>query len=278
MLTPEQRAAFARDGFLVLEDLVPQDACAALMARADEICAAFRPEEALVFSTRAPRHGSADYFLSSGDKIRCFLEEDAVGPDGALRPGIDPRRAVNKIGHALHDLDPTFAAFSRQPLLAALAADLGLRQPLLLQSMYICKQPFIGGEVVCHQDATYLFTEPSSVIGLWFALEDATLDNGCLWALPGGHAEPLRARFRRGDGGARTEILDPRPLPMEGLVPLPVRQGGAVVLHGQLPHRSDSNRSPHSRHAYALHLIDGACHYPADNWLQRPDLPLRGFA
>ena len=53
--------------------------------------------------------------------------------------------------------------------------------------------------------------------------------------------------------------LDPAPLPTEGLVPLPARKGTLVLLHGQLPHRSGPNRSDRSRHAYALHLIDGAC-------------------
>ena len=56
------------------------------------------------------------------------------------------------------------------------------------------------------------------------------------------------------------------------------RKGTLVVLHGLLPHASAPNRSDRPRHAYALHLIDGRAYYPADNWLQRKELPLRGFA
>ncbi|NQV79854.1 MAG: phytanoyl-CoA dioxygenase family protein, partial [Alphaproteobacteria bacterium] len=56
-------------------------------------------------------------------------------------------------------------------------------------------------------------------------------------------------------------------------------KGTLVLLHGALPHGSAPNRSPRSRHAYSLHVIDGACAYPATNWLQRgPDRPLRGFS
>ena len=52
--------------------------------------------------------------------------------------------------------------------------------------------------------------------------------------------------------------------------------GTLIVLHGQLPHYSGPNLSDRSRHAYTLHVIDGECHYPADNWLVRgPGLPLR---
>jgi phytanoyl-CoA hydroxylase len=65
---------------------------------------------------------------------------------------------------------------------------------------------------------------------------------------------------------------------MERKVPLEAPQGTLIVLNGQCPHFSAANRSPRSRHAYTLHVIDGACAYPADNWLQRgPDMPLRGF-
>ncbi len=80
-----------------------------------------------------------------------------------------------------------------------------LRQPLLLQSMYLFKQPHIGGEVGWHQDATYLHTRPSTVTGFWIALDDAGRDNGCLMALPGGHRGPLRQRFHRA-GAAPSHI------------------------------------------------------------------------
>lgn len=59
------------------------------------------------------------------------------------------------------------------------------------------QQPKIGGEVRPHQDSTFLATDPPSVIGLWWALEDATKQNGCLWALPGSHKDGVARRFLR---------------------------------------------------------------------------------
>ena len=154
-----------------------------------------------------------------------------------------------------------------------------MADPLLLQSMYIFKQPHIGGEVNCHQDSTFLYTEPLSVIGFWFALEDATLENGCLWGIPGEHNGPLRQRFLRRDGKMVIDQLDNSPFPEDENVPLEVPKGSLILLHGKMPHRSGPNRSDKSRHAYTLHVIDGACAYPADNWLIRePSLPLRGFS
>jgi phytanoyl-CoA hydroxylase len=158
----------------------------------------------------------------------------------------------------------------------------GFDDPRLLQSMYIFKQPSIGGEVTCHQDSTFLYTDPLTCVGFWFALEDATLENGCLWAEPGGHRAALRKRFRRApEGGTTFDGLDDTPLPEPGdgrLVPFETPAGTLVLLHGQLPHYSGPNRSPKSRHAYSVHLIEGSASYPADNWLQRgDDMPLRGF-
>jgi phytanoyl-CoA hydroxylase len=258
------RQRYERDGFLVLPEFAGADACAALVARTGELVRGFQPETVSIFTTDEQTRTSDDYFLGSGDQIRFFYEEGAAG--------------LNKIGHALHDLDPVFAAFSRTPELAALAAALGLERPLLVQSMIIFKQPFIGGEVGAHQDHTFLWTDPPSVTGYWFALEDATVDNGCMWALPGGHATPPRKRFHRAPGGGTAfESFDDRELPTDGMVPLEAARGTLIVLHGLLPHRSGPNRSPRSRLAYTLHTIDGGARWRDDNWLQRPDLPLRGF-
>ena len=282
-LTPSQIESYHRDGYLVVENFAAHEDCEQLKQRAEELVADFDPQGVIsIFSTKEQTRVSDDYFLESGDKIRFFFEEDAFAPDGSLRQSKE--RSINKIGHALHDLDPLFDRFSRKPELAAMAADLGFRQPLLLQSMYIFKQPNIGGEVTCHQDATFLYTEPMTVTGFWFALEDATLENGCLWAIPGGHRSGMKKRFSRANadtdtgGGTKIEVLDHSPWPDEQLVPLEVKAGTLIVLHGLLPHMSYANRSSKSRHAYALHVVDGAADYPASNWLRRSaELPARGF-
>ena len=278
ILNKDQVSAYDRDGFIVLKGFVSPESCDRLRGRAVELVRDFDPSGVVsIFSTHEQTRTSDDYFLQSGDQIRFFFEEDAFNPDGTLKQSKE--QSINKIGHALHDLDPVFDQFSRTTDIEQLARELGFDDPLLLQSMYIFKQARIGGEVTCHQDATFLYTEPLKVLGLWFALEDATIENGCLGAIPGGHKLGLKSRFMRAeDVGTRFEVFDSSPWPEEKLAPLEVRKGTLIVLHPLLPHLSRENRSAKSRHAYTLHVIDASVKYPEENWLQRaPEMPLRGF-
>ncbi len=265
----ETRATFERDGFVVIPGFADPDACEQLRLAAEELAAQAQldPHET-VFDVRGQSHGEDPWFLDSGGEVRAFLEPER--DDGVAR--------INKIGHALHDRVPLFDRFSRDPRLAELVAELGIVDPLLLQSMVIYKHPRVGGLVPAHQDATFLYTDPISVIGFWFALEPAARDNGCLEMLVGGHRLGLRSRYRRRGYDAWTEVLDESPLPSGPWRALEVEVGTLVAFHGLTPHRSQANRSSRSRCAYTLHVIDGKTEYAADNWLQRPtDMPLRGF-
>jgi phytanoyl-CoA hydroxylase len=278
-LTPDMIRAFGDAGVIILHDFVATDSCAALQQRALELVDAFDPAAVRsVFSTTRQSQLDDRYFIESGDKIRFFLEDDAFDEQGQLRQA--KHDSLNKMGHAMHDLDPVFDAFSRTPELAGVARSIGFEDPAIIQSMYIFKPPHIGGEVVCHQDSTYIYTEPESCVGFWFALEDATVENGCMYFIPGAHKMPLKQRnYRRPDGTLVTETLDPSPFPEHLRLPAEAPSGTLVVFNGRAPHLSGPNRSDRSRHAYTLHVIDRSCHYPAENWLQRSeDLPLRGFA
>ena len=111
-LTKEKLKFFERDGFLVLEDFVSIEDCESLSKRAIEIVEKFDPSESVsIFTTNEQTRNSDSYFLNSGDKIRCFFEEEAFNGKGELKK--TKMLSINKIGHALHDLDPVFEKFSR---------------------------------------------------------------------------------------------------------------------------------------------------------------------
>jgi len=263
------------NGFLVIEDFKSHSECDELILRSQQLIEEHNfNNEKSVFDTVSQTHNDDNYFLESGDKIRFFFEEKANLDHENIQS--NKHLIVNKIGHALHDIDKIFYKFSRNKNLNQIAKGIGIKDPLLLQSMYIFKQPKIGGEVVCHQDSTFIFTNPESTVGFWFALEDANKENGCLQVAKRGHKGPLRKKFSKEDGKMKMLELSDEPFPDTDTY-VEVKKGTLVLLHGRLPHYSGENKSSKSRHAYTLHVIEGNSEYSKKNWLQRPDLPLRGF-
>jgi len=263
------------NGYLIIENFKTNEECDKLINRSKELIneQEFNNQQS-VFDTVTQSHNDDKYFLESGDKIRFFFEEKANLDKENIKS--NKQYIVNKIGHALHDLDKKFIQFSKNDDLDKIAKAIGFEDPLLLQSMYIFKQPKIGGEVVCHQDSTFLITDPESTVGFWFALEDANRENGCLQVASGGHKGPLRKLFKRKNNKMKMEELSKEPFPETDTF-VEVKKGSLVLLHGRLPHYSCENTSEKSRHAYTLHVIEGKSKYSDYNWLQRPNLKLTGF-
>ncbi|KAF7983775.1 hypothetical protein HWV62_18982 [Athelia sp. TMB] len=243
--------------FLTLEQT------SALLKRSKELLDEFSLDDHPLtkFTTSDKNHVGDDYFLSSGDKIRYFLEEDAVDKEGNLTR--EKHKAVNKIGHALHELDPEFRKVTLEnEKLRSLARDLKFHHdPVALQSMVITKQTHIGGE------------------GFWIALEKCTPQNGALSFLPGSHKTmPIVKRFVRLPGGNTgfERLLSPEEeqkaldeckgeYMMEECEP-----GDLVLIHGAVLHKSERNTSPHTRFAYTFHMIESPPYatYDEKNWLQ----------
>ncbi|ELK07255.1 Phytanoyl-CoA dioxygenase domain-containing protein 1 [Pteropus alecto] len=264
-LSPSQLQKFREDGFLVLERFLSADECVAMQQRIGEIVAEMDvpPHCRTEFSTQEEEQlraqGSTDYFLSSGDKIRFFFEKGVFDKKGNFL--VPPEKSINKIGHALHAHDPVFKCITHSPKVQALARSLGLQMPVVVQSMYIFK------------DASFLYTEPlGRVLGLWIALEDATLENGCLWFIPGSHTSGVSRRMVRAPAGSApgTSFLGSEPARDNSLfVPTPVQRGALVLIHGEVVHKSEQNLSDRSRQAYTFHLMEATgTVWSPENWLQ----------
>ncbi|MBJ7539510.1 phytanoyl-CoA dioxygenase family protein [Marinomonas transparens] len=269
-LTARQISQYHEEGYLVIESLVLESVCGALKERVAFLMGDFDPDSVRsIFTTNEQTRHADRYFMESAEKVSFFFEEEAFDASGNLKQSL--ALSINKIGHGLHSQDDVFRDFSLSCVWHSLLQQLGMKKPCAVQSMYIFKQPGIGGEVNCHQDSTFLYTTPMSVIGLWFAIEEATLENGCLWGVPKGHREGLLKRFERETPGSITTkmvTIKEHQWNQDELVALPVPKGSLVILNGEFPHLSYANRSNKSRHAYAIHAIDQVCEYPEENWLQ----------
>ena len=139
-----------------------------------------------------------------------------------------------------------------------------------------------------HQDSTFLYTNPPSAVGFWIALEDATIDNGCLSFAKGSHKRaPVKSRFvRKEEGGTGFEDVAGAKFPEhmdieevendeeEGYELGEVKAGTLVLIHGNLLHKSERNLSGKSRFIYTFHVIEGENDYDGRNWLQPPE---KGF-
>ncbi|KAK2493294.1 hypothetical protein MC885_016846 [Smutsia gigantea] len=253
---------FQEDGFLVLEGFFSADECVAMQRRIGEIVAEMdvplycRTEFVTGKEELQLRaHGSSDYFLNSGDKIRFFFEKGVFDKE------------------ALHAHDSLFRCVTHSSKIQALVRSLGLQMPVVVQSMYIFKQPHFGGEVSPHQDASFLHTEPlGRVLGIWIALEDATLENSCLWFIPGSHTSGVSRRFIRDPAGSGpgTSFLGSEPVRDHSLfVPTPVQRGALILIHGEVVHMSKQNLSDRSRHVYTFHVMEASgTVWSPENWLQ----------
>ena len=244
------------------------------------------------------------YFLDSADKVSYFFEPDAFHPQtGQLI--VDKTAAINKIGHALHSLDPVFAAFSTTAAVRSLVQQLGFRSAVLLQSMLIFKHPRIGTKVDVHRDSTFLYTEPSTAVGFWFALERCDRHNGTLRFVKGSHRDGGSDRRMRRRGTVKPRITinnvpaaerradQQYDAPHNANVKLEftgldktasgygdeqwtleeVDVGTVVLIHGDVVHASEHNHSDKSRYVYTFHVIDDAgTRFSEDNWLQSASL------
>lgn len=280
-LSPEQVQQFHKDGYLLIPDFFDP---AEPLVRARHLVSTFSLADHPMtkFTNDLDEDVHSRYFLESADKVRYFLEADAIGDDGKLNRPQD--LAVNKVGHALHVHDPVFHAFSFSERLQNLARSLDIhKDPRVLQSMVICKPPAIGGAVPHHNDSTFLYTDPPSAIGFWFALEDCTRDNGCLSFMPGSHRFPAgqkpaassSSRPRDASEATTTQYGAPRGVDRRFVRKEPSGKGGTtfvdiaqneelvwsddaaeigeckagtlVLIHGSVLHQSKKNLSEKSR-------------------------------
>jgi ectoine hydroxylase-related dioxygenase (phytanoyl-CoA dioxygenase family) len=195
----------------------------------------------------------AEGVLSREETERFAAETDRLldGQGRAYQPVMNP--------------DREFAAFAR---IMAHKGLVGLCEELLgsrihaLQSMFYWRPPGTPGRDP-HQDNFYARSDPEAYMGAWLALDDADRENGCLFAYPGSHREPIldivedTARRATNVGGFRNDRGSSCVVPPQyEKAHLAVGKGSVVFIHGHLIHGSDANISKDRfRRSFIVHYI-----------------------
>lgn len=215
---------FAEAGYLVVERAFDQETVAAALAGLDH----------LIDGGREDFHG---------------LQFEAAAPsDIDRRPAAEKLRWIRKL-MTFVDYDPRLHAVAYDPQLLGVLRRLMDDEPVLFQSMALLKPPGVGTEKPWHQDCAYFDVPPDcGVVGVWIALDPATVENGCMHVLPGTHRPGPVLHWQRRDW----QICD-TDVARDGQVAVPLPPGGALLFSGLLHHGTPPNRSDKPRRALQYH-------------------------
>jgi ectoine hydroxylase-related dioxygenase (phytanoyl-CoA dioxygenase family) len=225
-LTREQREQYDEQGFVRLPQFAGQDICDQMLDRVVALATA-----------HADRVPNTPGFV--------LPEANLAGRDGK------PEDLISKI-FRLHR-DTVFAEFAAGAQVTDLLVDLVGPQLDCFLSQFIFKNPGAWGQP-WHQDSFYFrFTPARPIAGVWLAVTEATLENGCLHVVPGSHREPIHEHVpdrRPGANYGYVEIVDHD---MSAAVPVLMDSGDLLLFDSHLMHRSTDNESAGKRAAMVFH-------------------------
>jgi len=146
--------------------------------------------------------------------------------------------------------DARLSALSAHPMLMALVGRLIGHPPEMFQDMALLKPPRIGREKPWHQDLAYFDVDAltTPVVGCWIALDEATVENGCMHVVPGSHHSGPQIHVARRDW----QICD-RERAGQPCAVVPLKPGGLLLFSGLLQHGTPRNDSPLRRRALQFH-------------------------
>ncbi len=201
----------------------------------------------------------------SEQEIQLALEDVATWSDEFLRSLSEEKRAwyLEQAGGsktALRKLDnpafhrPVFGQLAKHPALVAMVGQL-IGQPLsVFFSQVFMKPPEVGGPKPIHQDNFYFGPDdPEATLTAWVALDDATIENGCLYYC---NVHQTKVAEHLAPEGEPFNLQIPAAIASQfEMLPAPVPRGGVSFHHGNTPHQSSANRSMRPRRAVAFHYL-----------------------
>ena len=246
-LSRTHREQYQELGYVALEGVLSDDEVAAAREALSQVTQGLM---------QSARRGEADVLPAAAGATQNYAGARVVRPGTNtaihFEAGVDPlslaeesvELSFRKL-HAFHAEHDVFVSMVEHPRIKGFLADLIGQDLILKDEMALCKPPYIGSEKPWHQDNAYFNHLPLELVGTaWVALDDATVDNGCMHVLPGQHRRgPLRHHHTI-DCEIVADRLDP-----SLAVPVPLRAGGVLYFSAMLPHQTPPNHTPTLRRA-----------------------------
>jgi phytanoyl-CoA hydroxylase len=246
-LTADQVAAYERDGFIAIPQLLAPEEVEALRRRTEQI---------ILGEVEMP--SEFDRFV--------MIEPALVGKELTRRERL---QAVRKLWQ-LWKFDPVFEALVHHPAIVGVVQSLLGPDIKFFGDQMMLKPPFHGSAKPYHQDSPYWPIDPPALVTCWIALDDSTCDNGCMRFLPGSH---------RGGIIPHRHLEGPHMVPEEygamdtaGEVAVELKAGGATFHHSCTLHETAANTTPYPRRAHTLAYMSARSRYTGDP--PQPEYPL----
>ncbi len=226
LLTPDEVAAYRRDGFVVMRNLLgPRNIAACI--------------DALTGLARGTIPARETHLMFES------------GHDAATMTGEERELRIRKYMDFTNDAPALKAAANSRRLHLALDQILGQGR-VLFQEMALVKPPRIGSEKPWHQDAAYFrITDPGMVVGVWIALDPALNMNGCMEMVAGTHLDGGVPHVHENDFN-RCRII-PEKLRVRERVAVEMQPGDALIFHSLVHHFTAPNKSDLRRRAVQFH-------------------------
>jgi ectoine hydroxylase-related dioxygenase (phytanoyl-CoA dioxygenase family) len=235
-LNEDQISQFHRDGYILVEGLLSESEVEALRQRVEDIATGTKdfPEERLEYEPGAEKN---ERRMESLRKIN-----QGAGCDEVL------------------------SAHSRHPaILDVIESLLGPDIKRFGDQLFV--KPPGGVEKPYHQDSPYFKIEPMALVSSWVALDDVTLENGCLYFVPGSHVDGALAHSEDWEVGDRRDMKIPdSAIELAKETPITMKAGDVSFHHSLLLHRSGPNKTQQFRRGYATHYM--SCR---SRWTGEPD-------
>jgi phytanoyl-CoA hydroxylase len=233
-LTKAEQEAWETDGYFIRRGF---DSAENVQAMCDELVDLIRADP-------PSAHAGVPGYLIDG---ALYVQPEAKTPPHA----INPEDFVAKVFNA-HLVGNT-RDFAHSPAVGELVGDILGPDLDVFQTQFILKNPGAWGQP-WHQDSHYFNFDQQPQVGLWLALTEATLENGCLHVIPGSHKRPLQRHEPDLRPGANQGYLEIMGLNEERSVPVTMKPGDLLVFHSYLIHRSTDNVAPSRRAAMVYHF------------------------